>query len=103
VTISGYEIHAGISTGKALATPLLTLSHGPDGAISDDRQIIGTYLHGLFEQNVAAQALLTWAGIDDIQSVDYWQLRENDINKLAEMIATHVNTEKLMQILEDAR
>lgn len=103
VTISGYEIHAGISTGKALASPLVSLSHGPDGAISDDGQIIGTYLHGLFEHDEAAQAILTWAGLDDVQSVDYWQLRENDINKLAEMIATHVNTEKLMQILEDAR
>ncbi len=102
VTISGYEIHAGISTGNALKSPLVHLSHGPDGVISDDKQIIGTYLHGLFEQDEPAKALLSWAGLDNVESVDYWQLRENDINKLAEMVATHIDTDKLMQILEDA-
>ncbi len=102
VPVSGYEIHAGVSSGKVLQSPLLHLSHGPDGAISEDGQIIGTYLHGLFEQNEAAEALLRWAGLDEVKSVDYWQLRENDIDKLADMISTHLHTDKLICILEDS-
>jgi adenosylcobyric acid synthase len=65
---SGYEIHAGVSRGPALSRPLLldcSASTGEayaDGARSEDGQIAGTYLHGLFDTPAAATALLAWAG-----------------------------------------
>ncbi|WP_300494876.1 cobyric acid synthase [uncultured Methylophaga sp.] len=100
--ISGYEIHAGVSEGKALLRPLLQLSHGPDGAISEDNQIIGTYLHGLFEQQTSSDALLHWAGLNNVSSPDYHALREADIERLAEMIEQHMDTEALLTILKAA-
>lgn len=100
--ISGYEIHAGVSEGKALLRPLLQLSHGPDGAISEDNQIIGTYLHGLFEQQTSCDALLQWAGLNNVSSPDYHALRESDIERLADMIEQHMDTNKLLTILKAA-
>ncbi|THK41884.1 cobyric acid synthase [Methylophaga sp. SB9B] len=99
---SGYEIHAGVSEGKALLRPLLQLSHGPDGAISEDQQIIGTYLHGLFEQQTSSDALLQWAGLNNVSSPDYHALREADIERLAEMVEQHMDTTALLAILKAA-
>ncbi|MDO8827925.1 cobyric acid synthase [Methylophaga sp.] len=98
--ISGYEIHAGVSEGKALLRPLLQLSHGLDGAISDDGQIIGTYLHGLFEQPQSCNALLQWAGLNHVSSPDYHAQREADIERLAAMVEQHMDTTELLNILK---
>ncbi|MCK7576822.1 MAG: hypothetical protein MZV65_13715 [Chromatiales bacterium] len=62
--VTGYEIHAGISTGPGAGRiPPFSLNDGrPDGALSDDGQLLGTYLHGLFDAAPARDALLRWAG-----------------------------------------
>ena len=46
--VRGYEIHAGISEGAALSRPCCILQGQPEGAIAEDGQVIGSYLHGLF-------------------------------------------------------
>ena len=98
--VSGYEIHAGVSRGPALARPALQLEHGPDGALSEDGQILGTYLHGLFDTTQAQQALLSWAGLGEAQALDYQSLRETAIELLAEAVGEHLNTAALMSLLE---
>ena len=101
--ISGYEIHAGQSYGPALSQPLLQLTEGNDGAISDDEQIIGTYLHGLFEQTAACEALLSWAGLSASEvTTDYHALRDDAINQLADMLESHLDCSTLMQIIEES-
>ncbi|WAE54011.1 cobyric acid synthase [Stutzerimonas frequens] len=96
VPVSGYEIHAGVSRGPALERPAVQLDDGRgDGAISDDGQILGTYLHGLFEGPEACAALLHWAGLEAVQTVDYHGLRERDIKRLADLVETHLDTARL--------
>jgi adenosylcobyric acid synthase len=50
--VSGYEIHVGKTEYLAQSEPFATLSSGEqDGCISADRRILGTYLHGLFDDD----------------------------------------------------
>ena len=104
VPVSGYEIHAGVSSGPALEQPAVQLDDGRcDGAISADGQVLGTYLHGLFEGPEACAALLRWAGLDAVETVDYHALRERDIERLADLVETHLDTARLRALcgLED--
>lgn len=97
--ISGYEIHAGITTGRALERPLVQLESCTDGAISADEKVIGTYLHGLFESSQACQHLLAWAGLRDIRHEDYRQRREDDINRLADAVEQHLDMSFINKLL----
>ncbi|NMX62685.1 cobyric acid synthase [Pseudomonas sp. WS 5111] len=97
--VSGYEIHAGVTRGPALEQAAVRLDDGrSDGACSDDGQILGTYLHGLFETPAACSALLRWAGLQDVQEVDYHGLRERDIERLADLVEQHLDTRLLRQL-----
>lgn len=97
--VSGYEIHAGVTTGDALSNAAVLLDDGrSDGARSADGQILGTYLHGLFETPAACSALLRWAGLQDVQEVDYHALRERDIERLADLVENYLDTELLRKL-----
>ena len=82
--VIGYEIHMGVSKGSALDLPAFYLNERPEGAISTDQQILGTYLHGVFDHPEACIALLRWAGLASNVSVDLAALRESSLNRIAE-------------------
>ncbi|TFY90886.1 cobyric acid synthase [Pseudomonas kairouanensis] len=97
--VSGYEIHAGVTSGEALSSAAVVLDDGRnDGAQSADGQILGTYLHGLFETPAACSALLRWAGLQAVQEVDYHALRERDIERLADLVQNHLDTDLLRNL-----
>ncbi|MCK9797521.1 cobyric acid synthase [Pseudomonas sp. MAFF 302030] len=97
--VSGYEIHAGVTRGPALERAAVYLDDGRcDGAQSADGQIFGTYLHGLFESPAASSALLRWAGLAEVQTVDYHGLRERDIERLADLVEQHLDTRYLREL-----
>ncbi|AJZ94980.1 cobyric acid synthase [Pseudomonas simiae] len=97
--VCGYEIHAGVTSGDALSNAAVLLDDGrTDGAQSADGQILGTYLHGLFESPAACSALLRWAGLQDVQAVDYHALRERDIERLADLVENHLDTDLLRKL-----
>jgi adenosylcobyric acid synthase len=82
--VIGYEIHMGVSTGGALATPAFFIDGRPEGALSADGQILGTYLHGLFDTPQAISALLQWAGLNSDNTVDTSALREASLDRIAD-------------------
>ncbi|MEE2729189.1 MAG: cobyric acid synthase [Pseudomonadota bacterium] len=85
VPCSGYEIHAGVSTGPALEQPLVRFGNGDlDGARSQDGNVMGTYLHGIFDTEAALQSLLQWAGMTQAERFDYNLERERQIDRLAD-------------------
>ncbi|WP_430391283.1 cobyric acid synthase [Dyella sp. 20L07] len=98
--VSGYEIHCGVSHGAALASPSSVLDGSwQDGALSPDGQIIGSYVHGLFDEPSALAALLDWAGLRHAQPIDMHQLREAGIERVADAVDAHLDTNLLRQLL----
>jgi adenosylcobyric acid synthase len=96
--VAGYEIHAGVSSGEALKNPALLLQDGPDGVMVEDGQIFGTYVHGLFDCGEACSALLAWAGLRDAEAIDYADLREQTLERLADAVEQHLDTAQLRQL-----
>ena len=98
--VQGYEIHCGVSTGEALAMPLCRLDDGrADGACSPDGQVLGSYLHGLFDAPDALAALLHWAGLEDAAPLDLAALREASLDRLADAVSAHLDTDRLREWL----
>jgi len=98
--ISGYEIHAGISQGKALKKPVLCLDGNNDGAYSDDEQVMGTYLHGLFDLPDACNELLKWAGYKGQLAININQIRETGISLITEALEDNFDFIKLAKALQ---
>ncbi|MES2684698.1 MAG: cobyric acid synthase [Pseudomonadota bacterium] len=95
VPVRGYEIHAGVSQGPALAHPSAQLGASADGAMSADGQIIGSYLHGLFESGAACTAVLHWAGLAAPQVSDHALRREAALERLADTLEQHLDLARL--------
>lgn len=94
--VSGYEIHAGVSSGRALEQPAVILDNRHDGAMSSDGQVLGTYLHGLFDHSDARDALLRWAGLEQAQSFDYQARLEADLDRLADTLEASLDLDALL-------
>ncbi|MBU1392508.1 MAG: cobyric acid synthase [Gammaproteobacteria bacterium] len=117
VAVKGYEIHCGesryliprleqtnaplqlIPESTSLTAPAMSFA---DGLQSDDGQILGTYLHGLFDSPDACQLILRWAGLNDAQAIDINQIRELQLERLADVLAEHLDMQKLQPILDAA-
>ena len=97
-TIRGYEIHVG-ETHRGDVAPLLHLDGiGPDGAISADGRIFGTYVHGLFDDPCGAlaivnhlRALLSMPPLDRSAIVE----RGDPYDRLADHFRAHLDIEAL--------
>jgi adenosylcobyric acid synthase len=101
--INGYEIHMGTTRGDALQTPALRFADGrPDGALSADGQILGSYCHGLFDTPQALGGLLAWAGMASPLTADFALRREADIERLADATEAALDWEVLGPLLGSA-
>ncbi len=116
--VAGYEIHCGRSTGAALTAPLLTqlsFSSGSgsnfdnqpaeisnDGAISEDKLIVGTYLHGLFDNAQATDVILHWLDKDHgvTGNIDIAEHRETQLERLAGVCQKYLDIGKIEQIIK---
>jgi adenosylcobyric acid synthase len=63
VPLSGYEIHLGVTRGRDCERPSAMIDGRPDGAVSPDGRIMGTYLHGLFSSDSYRAKLLASFGL----------------------------------------
>lgn len=64
VALEGYEIHLGKTTGADCSRAPVEIDGRPDGAMSPDGRVMGTYLHGLFGSDAYRSALLKSFGIE---------------------------------------
>lgn len=101
--VSGYEIHAGRTSGPDLQRPLTLLRveggpQQPDGAISADGKVIGSYLHGLLDRPEALAAILRWAGLDREDAPDIAAAREAAFERLADCVDAHLDMARVLAL-----
>ncbi|KXI24456.1 cobyric acid synthase [Photobacterium sanguinicancri] len=94
VPVCGYEIHAGVTSGITDDAPV-QLIDGPDGQFGVENQVFGTYLHGIFEQQEACDAILSWAGLEATQTPDFDAMREQGIDRVADTLEQYMDLGKL--------
>lgn len=96
VPVTGYEIHLGQSHGPDTARPFAQLTHGPDGAISADGRVMGSYLHGLFSDDRFRAAFLARLGATSQPGFEAGV--EAALDDLAAHIESHVDTDRLFAL-----
>jgi adenosylcobyric acid synthase len=108
--ISGYEIHMGIVECTNASQPAFTIiSHGgvrteyPDGAISSQGNVVGTMIHGLFENASLQIALLNHLrdrkGIARLNGSRQVADRDTEYDRLASAVRDSIEMSSLWRII----
>ncbi len=108
---AGYEIHMG-QTIRAGGNPLLNImerNNSPcrdeDGCVSGDSKIMGTYIHGLFDNPAILKFWLDHIGINgvDVSAVGGIEARNREYDLLADHLEEYVNVESLVKLAAVSR
>lgn len=106
LSVKGYEIHAGVSCGNALEQPLFQIRpvEGGSESVSEgsknaDDTVMGSYIHGLFDESELLDYLLKWAGLGQVEQFDYAAFREQQIERLADEVEAVLPFDQLCKLL----
>jgi adenosylcobyric acid synthase len=95
---TGYEMHIGETAGPDCARPFARLDNGaPDGAISADDRVFGTYIHGLFADDHQRAAWLNRLSAGP-SAIAYDDLIERTLDRLAAHLAAHLDLDRLLSL-----
>ena len=109
--LSGYEIHMGETEYLPEAVPFARIRRAgkpeteiDDGCISADRRIFGTYLHGIFDDDVFRHAFLAAArsALHLPEAARYFgwrEHREQQLNRLADTFAAALDLDAIYGLL----
>ncbi|MBT2615958.1 MULTISPECIES: cobyric acid synthase [unclassified Bacillus (in: firmicutes)] len=107
MNLNGFEIHLGRTTLKSQVRPFLLLKDGrADGAISNDNQVMGTYLHGIFHNRLFTRLLVNQIrrnkGLDEVKEnvQSDSERREEAYNLLASHLEENIDMETIYQWLQ---
>ncbi len=99
--ISGYEIHVGKTDYLAQAEPFATVASGElDGCVSADRRILGTYLHGIFDEDCFRHQFVTAArsfyNLASPSVFNPWNLqRQESLDRLALQVSASLDMRRI--------
>jgi adenosylcobyric acid synthase len=93
--VTGYEIHMGRTTGPDCARPFAHLPQ-PDGAISPDGRVMGSYLHGLFSGDAFRAAFLARLGAPSQPGFETGV--EAALDDLADHLEAHLDVAGLLAV-----
>jgi adenosylcobyric acid synthase len=96
-SVSGYEMHIGISRGVDLSRPFLELAGRAEGACSADGRVMGTYLHGLFAEDAFRRAFLEGLRPGRRESLAYRLDVEKTLDLLAAHLEAHLDLDALLE------
>lgn len=109
--LRGYEIHMGRTEFLADAEHPVRIKErageavdAPDGAVSADGLVLGTYLHGLFDHDGfrrgLVNALRTRRGLEPLaQTTNAYAQKERSYNRLADTVRDSLNMDLLREIM----
>ncbi len=95
--IRGYEIHIGKTRGPDCGRPFAFVADCPEGAVSTNGRIIGTYLHGMFAGDAFRSAFLQHLGATPSTAV-YANEIEGTLDALAAHLEAHLNVDGLFAL-----
>jgi adenosylcobyric acid synthase len=95
MTVDGYEMHLGVTSGPGLSRPMLNLDGRPDGSVSADGRVMGCYLHGLFASDPFRRAFLTRLGAPT-GTFEYEPMIETVLDNLADYLEQHLDVAALL-------
>jgi adenosylcobyric acid synthase len=96
-SISAYEIHIGRTDGPDRERPFSVVDGAPEGAVSSDGRIHGSYLHGLFASDGFRKAFL--AQLDIPAADQQYSVRVDDaLDALADHIESHLDVDGLLAL-----
>jgi len=113
--ISGYEIHMGETELHNGTLPFLKIIERSDkevcmddGAISDDGNVIGTYVHGIFDNDEFRLELINCLrrkkGLSPIQLEDLSKVdKERQYDKLADLFKKHINMDLINELVGELK
>lgn len=111
VEFTGYEIHMGESTWKSGAYASTWTCDGVSGQEKTEgtvfENICGTYVHGIFDKEESALALIRAVGekkgidVSQMEGVDFASFKETQYDILAAELRKHLDMKKIYQILEE--
>ncbi len=93
--VSGYEIHIGQTTGPDTDRAWLDVDGRAEGAMSADRLVRGTYLHGIFGSDAFRQSFLTRLGTTP-DPLDHEHMVEETLDALAAHLEAHMDVSRLL-------
>lgn len=101
---SGYEIHMGVTSpvDRTEPSPLnLLKDNTADGYILNNR-CFGTYIHGILDNSAVIDYILTpYSDKLSDEPFDFKAFKEEQYNKLADHVRSHVNMELVYKIMEE--
>ena len=95
--MDGYEIHIGRTDGPARLRPFAYIADTPEGAMSPNGRIIGSYLHGMFTGDAFRKVFLAGLGAAP-SSYAYNADVEAVLDALAAHLETHLDVAGLLAL-----
>ncbi|MFP4328511.1 MAG: cobyric acid synthase [Paracoccaceae bacterium] len=97
----GYEMHIGVSDGPDRARPFARVGGLPEGAVSADGRVCGSYLHGMFRENGFRRAWLKEFGAAS-SDLDFDAEIDATLDSLALHLETHIDIDGLLALAQQA-
>ncbi|KUF12419.1 cobyric acid synthase [Pseudoponticoccus marisrubri] len=94
---TGYEIHIGRSDGPDRARPFARVAGQPEGAVSADGRVAGSYLHGMFAEDAFRAAWLAGLGATG-DALAYDATVEATLDALADHLERHLDVAGLLAL-----
>ena len=94
--LSGYHMHLGETAGPDLKRPFAHIDGQPEGAMSADGLVMGTYLHGLFAADDFRGQFIGAIGAEIEQRINYEARIEQVLDRLASHLETHLDLDALI-------